>query len=112
MGTAEGVGAGGEERTPLCPGTGFRYAAGLSLLGRQPARARALETGLVSRGFEGRAFRDQTTRAKGGKVHLNPSEAESVLTRKWLFEGDRIRKAGHWVQKASAVLQAEWRLVR
>lgn len=78
------MGAGREERTPSCPGTGLRCAAGLSHPGRQRARGE-LETGLASWGF-----RDQPQRNQRGKSSFAPSEVESVLTRKWLFKSGKL----------------------
>lgn len=60
----------------------------------------ALLPGSWRRGWLLGGFRDQTLRDQRGKSSFSPSEAESVLTRKWLFEGDGIRKADHWVRKA------------
>lgn len=78
------MGAGREERTPSCPGTGLCCAAGLFHAGRQRAPGE-LEAGLASWGF-----RDRPQRNQRGKSSFPPSEVESVLTRKWLFKSGKL----------------------
>lgn len=84
--TAEGkvrVGAGGEQRTPPCPGTGL------------PARRRALagdsETWPASPGVH----RAQLPREEKGVKFLPLCKAGSVLSRKWLCSQGRIRESSH-----------------
>lgn len=98
MGAAEGKSEGGRRqgrahtplpwhRPPLCgwalpPGAAARSCRGVG---------------------DGAGFLGVQTLAAGrskGEKFISPSEAESVLTRKWLCEGDRIGEAGHWVLKA------------
>lgn len=89
------AGAGGEERTPPCPGTGLRCAVGLSPLGRQRAQAGELGDGAGSWGAQTQPLGDQR-----GEKFISPSAAENVLSRKWLGEGDLIGEAGHRVLNA------------